>query len=224
MSKGLHVGEMGIRKTAIASSGVRKSDNVIISNIWRNVKMLKKTDVYEFINKCENKARNSIKESYDTELKKAIEETLNNPANKVLKDAIKQVEISTSTGIEARNIVRKHIPRFDNYNCYFTSRNISDIKKDAFDDGYSFPEEFEQIKAVHVDYKEKLRKSEEGYRDILHMAKNKKTAEQAKTALIALGFDVAWLDKLSNLPVALIEAEFKIDKSVIFPCGSAGVE
>lgn len=76
---------------------------------------------------------------------------------------------------------------------------------------------------AHAEWKEKIKRVEEEYCRIKRMCKSKKTGEQARTALIALGFDVTWLNNLANLPVVINESEFKIDKSLVFPCGESGV-
>lgn len=181
--------------------------------------MLKKTDVYEFIEKVQAKAIKAVKEKYATDLANAIELALNEPENHVVRDAIKAVELNLAEGIKAKAIIRKFIPKCDRYDNYFTSR---DIKKDLFDNCY-FPKEFKSIKMVHDEYEEKLRKVEEEYHKIMRIVKNKKTGDQGKTALIALGFDVAYLDNLSNLPMVVNPVELSIDKSIIFPCGESGI-
>lgn len=182
--------------------------------------MLKKTDVYDFIVKVQAKAIKALKEKYAIELAQAIETALNEPQNHVLRDAITQIETSTAMGIEARNIVRKQIPRCDRWNSYFHAK---DVKNDLFADDYHFPKGFDSIRSVHADCQEKIRKVEDEYAKIRRICQNKKTGEQGKTALIALGFDVTYLDNLSNLPVVINPATMDIDKSLIFVCGETGV-
>ena len=182
--------------------------------------MLKKTDVYEFIKKVQFKAIKAVNEKYDTELAAAIETTLNAPENRKLRDALKAIELNLTNGIAARDIIKKIVPDFDKWNAYFTTR---DIKKDIFSNRWGFPEGFETVKIVHAEYDEKIRRVNEEYAKIMRIVQNKKTGEQGKTALIALGFDVTYLDNLSNLPVVVNPSEVTIDKSIIFPCGESGV-
>lgn len=183
------------------------------------IEMLSKHDVYEFIDKVEAKALKTVNESYISDLDKAIKYALNQPENDELRNAIKSMENHVAVAVKAQEIIRKFIPRFRE-NLY-----NRDLIKELFRYyEWNFPDGFDGIKLVHAEYAEKLRRVEEEYAKIKRIVKNKKTGDQGKTALIALGFDVAYLDKLSTLPVVINEDEIKVDKSLLFPCGTSGVE
>jgi len=182
--------------------------------------MLSKNDVYSFVEKVQHKAIKSLQENYKIELDKAIELALNEPVNHVLKKAINAVIFNSAEGHKAKNIIRKYIPKCDRYDNYF---GIKDVKHDLFGTKWDCPTGFGNISAVHAEWSEKITRTKDEYAKITRIVKNKKTGEQGKTALIALGFDVTWLDNLSNLPVVINPTEVVIDKALIFPCGESGV-
>lgn len=182
--------------------------------------MLKKTDVYTYIEKVQRKAINSVQEKYDLELEKAISIEMNKKENQALKQAIIDLEKNIKDGSKARNIIKKNVPKFDKWNSIF---NETDCLRSCFWDLNNFPNGFDEIKNVHVEYIEKLKRVNEEYAKIMRVCRNKKTGDQGKTALIALGFDVTWLNNLSSFPVVINETEFKIDKSLVFPCGETGL-
>lgn len=180
--------------------------------------MLTKTAVYDFIDKVENKALETLKTNYKTDLDKAIELTLNEPQNAELLAAIKSLEKHINEGVKAQIVIKRNVPRWSN------ALHTRDIRKELFGyNNYYFPKGFDSIRAVHVEYEEKIRKTKEEYTKIKNIVKTKKTGEKGKDALITLGFDVAYLDKVSTLPVIITNPEPKIDKSLLFPCGEHGI-
>jgi hypothetical protein len=185
------------------------------------MQMLKKTDVYNFIEKVQSKAIDAVEKKYATELASAIETALNKPENHILRDAITSLECHLSKAIEADNLIKKHT------GISSTHAYKYDLRSELFGIRgyrYSIPKGYESIRIIHAEREEELRRTKEEYAKIMRIVRNKKTGDQGKTALIALGFDVAYLDKLINLPVVVVESEMKIDKALLFPCGTAGVE
>lgn len=179
--------------------------------------MIKK-DVYSFIDKVQEKAINALKEKYAKELENAIEKTLNEPQNALLKEAINSIEKHLIKAVEANRVIKKYAPRCSSY---ASERNV---KKDLFCcDTWYIPTEFEAIKTVHAEREESFRRTREEYSKIKLLVQRKRTAEQGKEVLISLGFDVTYLDNLSNLPVVVNSNEIKVDKSLLFPCKETGV-
>lgn len=177
--------------------------------------MLKKTDVYDFIDKVQTKAVNSVNEKYEIAINQAIDSFLNDPVNSVLKKAIHETDYYSKKAVEAQEMVKKHTGRID---CLV---NETDMRATLFGSWRQSPsEEVNQLKA---ELASQIYKVEEEYRKIKRMCQKKKTGDQARTALIALEFDVTWLNNLENLPAVINEAEFKIDKSLVFPCGEQGL-
>ena len=179
--------------------------------------MLKKTDVYRFVDKVQQKAIKSVREKYDAELKLAIETDLNKPCNAIIKTSIDAMEYHLNLGCEANEILRKHIPKC----CSYLSKY--NMRKELFHDDWNIPQDFETVRMCHAENKELIKRTKEEYAKIMRVVTAKKTGEQGKTALIALEFDVTWLDNLSNLPVIVNPTELVIDKALIFPCGESGV-
>lgn len=180
--------------------------------------MVNKKDVHEFLDKVKAKALKSVREQYAVELEEAIEAALNEPSNHELRDAIKSYEHHVAEGVKAQKLINKYVP--NSYLCL----NQHDVKDDLFNRSvWYIPKSFEPIKAVHAQWEEKIRKVNDEYRKITQIIKNKKNGDQAKTALIALGFDVAYLDNLSNLPMVLAPVEIKVDTALLFPCKENGV-
>lgn|GEM_PF-3599406 len=177
--------------------------------------MLKKTDVYEFIKKVERKAINSVKEKHEILIDQAIESYLNKPENKDFKTAIKETDEYSLKSSKAQSVIHKHT----GITTYYVSE--TNMKESLFKSYRKSPSDLVNQARSERDFQ--VASVEKEYAKIMRICQNKKTGEQAKTALIALGFDVAWLDNLSNLPVVVNEAEFKIDKSLVFPCGESGI-
>ena len=181
--------------------------------------MVTKTQVYDFVEKVKYKALESVNEKFVVELQETIDAELNKPENHVLKEAVDSIIYHSAAGLSAQNTIRKYVPQCCNY-----LSDAKDVKNGMFRSGWNFPEGFDAIRTVHAENNEKVRRIREEYDKIMKIVKRKKNGDQGKTALIALGFDCSYLDKLSTLPVVIKEAEIKVDKSLLFPCGETGID
>lgn len=178
--------------------------------------MLSKNDVYSFVEKVQRKAISAINEKHEILIDKAIDDYLNGPENDVLKQAINDMDKYSKKAETAQDIMKK----FTGSNYHWVSE--TNMKAAIFKGWRTSPSEL--VNKAKSEKEFELTNTEKQYALVMRICKNKKTGEQAKTALIALGFDVAYLDKLSTLPVVVNQTEITVDKSLLFPCGSNGVE
>lgn len=178
--------------------------------------MLSKNDVYGFVEKVQAKALKAVKEKHDKLIDQAIADYLNETENKPLKRALDEMDVYSQKAAMAQAIMKKIT---GNCNSYISEL---DMKASLFKSWRSSPSDLVNKARSERDFE--LSNLEKEYSKVMRICKAKKTGEQAKTALIALGFDVAYLDKLSTLPVVVNASEVVVDKALLFPCGSAGVE
>lgn len=131
--------------------------------------MLKKTDVYDFIDRVKRKAIKAVDEKNKIELEKAIDSELNKKENHALKEAIEAFEHHNKMGVIAQEIIKKNVPRC---NTYLYDR---DMRTELFGYlGYSFPNGFDNIRTVHAENNLKISKIREEYAKIMRIVKNKK--------------------------------------------------
>lgn len=171
--------------------------------------MLGKTQVYEYVSKLRAKALLSINKDYDAQLEAAIEAYLNDPENVELKTAIENY-------LRYSSLLEKEVQTITRISGKSLNLSFSDVMFQLFR-SWS-PMSAETVNVIQADREIMIKKVKDEYRKIEAIVKGQRNGQAAKEKLIALGFDVEYLNKQENYPVVINPQTITVDKSLLFPC------